>query len=264
MRPALSDLEKLARQAGGILREGFHQTNVVNHKGEIDLITEIDMRSETFLLEEIASKYPEHRVVAEESGGVEGADTCVWFIDPLDGTTNFAHKLPIFSVSIAFEEDGELALGVVYDPMHDECFSAERGKGAWLNGESIAVGSTVELSKSLLVTGFPYDRFVNPDNNLDHFNHFALQVQGIRRLGSAALDLCFVACGRVDGFWEIRLQPWDLAAGTLIARESGARVTKLDGSPNTYNSAPFNVVAANPKLHEKMMGVLNGKSGKNS
>jgi myo-inositol-1(or 4)-monophosphatase len=194
-------------------------------------------------------------VVAEETGGLEGSDVCTWYIDPLDGTTNFAHKLPIFSVSIAYAKAGELTYGVVYDPMSDEMFTAERGQGAWVNGEPISVGNAVELSNSLLVTGFPYDRFVNPDNNLEYFNRFALQVQGIRRLGSAALDLCFVACGRVDGFWEIRLEPWDLAAGTLIAREAGALVTKLDGT-NDILSAPYNVVAANQELHGKMLGVL--------
>jgi myo-inositol-1(or 4)-monophosphatase len=257
MNPLLSDLEKLARGAGEILRVGFHQANVIDHKGEIDLVTEIDRRSETFLLESIAKQFPTHRVVAEETGGIEGSDSCVWYVDPLDGTTNYAHKLPIFSVSIAYEVAGELVLGVVYDPMHDESFTAERGKGAWLNGEPIGVGRAVELSNSLLVTGFPYDRFVNPDNNLEYFNRFALRVQGIRRLGSAAQDLCYVACGRVDGFWEIRLQSWDLAAGTLIAREAGARVTKLDGTPDIL-STPFNVVAANPALHGEMMVVLNG------
>lgn len=257
MKPVLSDLEKLARGAGEILRVGFHQANLVDHKGEIDLVTEIDKRSEAFILEAIANQFPEHRVVAEETGGLEGSDNCVWYVDPLDGTTNYAHKLPIFSVAIAYAEAGEMILGVVYDPMHDECFTAEKSNGAWLNGDPIGVGGVVDLSQSLLVTGFPYDRFVNPDNNLEYFNRFTLQVQGIRRLGSAALDLCYVACGRVDGFWEIRLEPWDLAAGTLIAREAGAQVTKLDGSPDIL-SAPCNVVAANRELHRKMFEVLNG------
>jgi myo-inositol-1(or 4)-monophosphatase len=255
MRPALSDLESLARGAGEILRAGYQQINLVDHKGEIDLVTEVDRQSEAYLLESIAEKFPSHRVVAEETGGLEGSDHQVWYIDPLDGTTNFAHKLPIFSVSIAFADAGELSLGVVYDPMRDELFSAERGKGAWMNGDSIGVGGTTELSRSLLVTGFPYDRFENPDNNLAYFNRFALRVQGIRRLGSAALDLCYVACGRMDGFWEIRLEPWDLAAGTLIAREANAEVTKLDGTPDIL-TPPYNVVAANPILHDLMLGVL--------
>lgn len=255
MKPKNSDLEALARGAGEILRAGYHQQNSIDHKGTIDLVTEVDRQSEVYLLEAIAEKFPEHRVVAEETGGLEGSDDFIWYIDPLDGTTNFAHKLPIFSVSIAFVDGEGLSLGVVYDPMRDEMFSAEHGKGARMNGEAIKVGTSVELSKSLLVTGFPYDRFENPDNNLEYFNRFTLQVQGIRRLGSAALDLCNVACGRVDGFWEIRLEPWDLAAGTLIAREAGAVVTKLNGKPDILIS-PYNVVAANPALHEKMLGVL--------
>jgi myo-inositol-1(or 4)-monophosphatase len=255
MKPKLSELETLARGAGEILRAGYHQQNPIDHKGTIDLVTEVDRQSEAFLLETIAAKFPAHRVVAEETGGLEGSGDSVWYIDPLDGTTNFAHKLPIFSVSIAFADGEGLSLGVVYDPMRDEMFTAERGKGAWMNGDAIRVGAAVELSSSLVVTGFPYDRFENPDNNLEYFNRFALQVQGIRRLGSAALDLCYVACGRVDGFWEVRLESWDLAAGTLIAREAGAMVTKLDGEPDMLTS-PYNVVAANPNLHTLMLGVL--------
>jgi myo-inositol-1(or 4)-monophosphatase len=255
MKPKLSDLEALAHGAGEILRAGYHQQNPVDHKGTIDLVTEVDRQSEAYLLEAIAEKFPENRVVAEETGGLEGSDDFIWYIDPLDGTTNFAHKLPIFSVSIAFADAEGLSLGVVYDPMRDEIFTAERGKGAQMNGDLIMVGTAAELSKSLLVTGFPYDRFENPDNNLEYFNRFALQVQGIRRLGSAALDLCFVACGRVDGFWEVRLEPWDLAAGTLIAREAGAQVTKLDGEPDML-TPPYNVLAANPTLHALMLGVL--------
>lgn len=255
MEPTLSDLEQLARGAGEILREGYDQPNTIDRKGEINLVTEIDRRSEDYLLETIANKFSTHRVVAEETGGLDGSNHHLWYIDPLDGTTNYAHKLPIFSVAIAYEKAGELALGVVYDPMHDEMFSAEKGQGAWLNGDSIQPGNAEKLSDSLLVTGFPYDRFENPDNNLNYFNAFALQAQGVRRLGSAALDLCFVACGRVDGFWEIRLEPWDLAAGTIIAREAGALVTKLDGTPEIL-TAPYNVVAANPTLHGEMMKVV--------
>lgn len=255
MKPTLTDLEALARGAGKILRAGYQKQNPIDHKGTIDLVTEVDRQSEAYLLEAIAEKFPEHRVVAEETGGLEGSDDCIWYIDPLDGTTNFAHKLPIFSVSIAFADAEGLRLGVVYDPMRDEMFAAERGKGAQMNGEAIKAGTAVELSKSLLVTGFPYDRFENPDNNLEYFNRFTLRVQGIRRLGSAALDLCNVACGRVDGFWEVRLESWDLAAGTLIAREAGAKATKLNGDPDMLTS-PYNVAAANPTLHEKMLGVL--------
>jgi myo-inositol-1(or 4)-monophosphatase len=255
MKPNLRDLEHLARGAGEILRAGYSQQNSVDLKGEIDLITEVDQRAEEFLLREISEKFPGHAVVAEETGGLEGNSNQCWYIDPIDGTTNFAHKLPIFGVSIAYVEDGEPQLGIVYNPMTDEAFVGERGKGARLNGEPIQVGQTTELVRSLVVTGFPYDRFKNPDNNLNHFNRFALRVQGIRRLGCAALDLCYVACGRVDGFWEIRLEPWDIAAGTLIAREAGAVVTKIDGRQEML-TPPINVLAANPALHQLMLGVL--------
>jgi myo-inositol-1(or 4)-monophosphatase len=255
MKPLLNDLESLAREAGKILRAGYPQHNHVELKGEIDLVTEIDRQSESFLLGAIGDKFPTHRVISEETGGREGSDEHVWYIDPLDGTTNFAHGLPIFSVSIAYGETGAPTLGVVYNPISDEMFSGEKGEGAWLNGSPIKASSTAKLSHSLLVTGFPYDRFENPDNNLSHFNNFALQVQGIRRLGSAALDLCYVACGRVDGYWEVRLEPWDLAAGTLIAREAGAVVSKIDGNPDML-AAPYSVMAANPGLYKEMLKVI--------
>ncbi len=255
MEPTLQDLKDLARGAGEILRAGFKTANHIQHKGEIDLVTETDQNSEAYLLERISARFPEHQIVAEESGGKSGNPGRKWYIDPLDGTTNFAHGLPIFSVSIAYAQDGDLHLAVIYDPIHDELFSAGRGQGAFLNDRPIAVSSQTELSKSVLVTGFPYDRFTNPDNNLDHFSRFALRVRGVRRLGSAALDLCFVAMGRVDGFWEIRLEPWDMAAGMLICREAGALVTRKDASPDVL-TPPYSIVAANPKLHAKMLQVL--------
>lgn len=255
MKPNLADLESLAREAGEILRAGFHQHNQIELKGEIDLVTEIDRQSESFLLGAIADKFPTHRIISEETGGREGSDGHVWYLDPLDGTTNFAHGLPIFSVSIGYGKVGAPTLGVVFNPISAEMFSAEKGKGAWLNGSPIKAGSTTKLSRSLLVTGFPYDRFDNPDNNLTHFNKFTLQARGIRRLGSAALDLCNTACGRVDGYWEVRLEPWDLAAGTLIAREAGAVVSKIDGDPDML-TAPYSVLAANPGLYKEMLKVI--------
>ncbi len=258
MKPKLSDLEALARGAGEILRAGYGDQNHVDHKGEIDLVTEVDRQSEAYLLAAIGEKFPTHSVISEETGVVEGSSEQVWYLDPLDGTTNFTHQLPIFSVSIAYREAGEVVLGVVYDPMRDEMFSAEWGKGAWLNGEPVRVGEVAELSSSLVVTGFPYDRFENPDNNLAYFNKFTLLVQGIRRLGSAALDLCYVACGRVDGYWEVRLEPWDLAAGTLIARQAGALVTKMDGRSEML-IPPYSVLAANPVLYELMLAVIRGE-----
>lgn len=256
MQPSLTELEDLARQAGEILMSGFGRHHQIGHKGIIDLVTEMDRRSEAFLLEAIRSCYPQHRILAEESGGNPGEEDHIWYVDPLDGTVNYAHGVPIFTVSLAYSAGGKMTLGVVYDPTRDECFSAERGKGAWLNGDSIRVSNARQLDQSLLVTGFPYDIRTNPENNLDHFATFSLCTRGVRRLGSAALDLCYVAAGRFDGFWEIRLSPWDVAAGGLIAKEAGAMVTNLHGGED-YLSPPQSILAANPYLHPQMMAVLN-------
>jgi myo-inositol-1(or 4)-monophosphatase len=255
VNPTLLDLEGLARQAGGILRAHFGQRLQIDHKGVIDLVTEADRRSEDFLLAEIRRRFPGQRLVAEESGGIDGSDGQVWYIDPLDGTVNYAHGLPIFSISIAYAENGQVRLGVVYDPMREECFSAERGLGARLNGQTLCVSATEDLDRSLLVTGFPYDIRTNPQNNLDHFTRLALHAQAVRRLGSAALDLCYVAAGRFDGYWEIRLQAWDVAAGGLIAEEAGATVTNLIGGAD-YLSWPQSVVAANPLIHPQIVALL--------
>ncbi|MEJ2266168.1 MAG: inositol monophosphatase family protein [Anaerolineales bacterium] len=260
--PTLFTLDCLARQAGEILlagynsRPGFDRPAAVEHKGEIDLVTELDYRSESYLLDEIKTRFPGHQVVTEESGTIEGDHDHLWYIDPLDGTVNFVHGLPVFSVSLAYAQEGVLKLGAVYDPRREECFTAERGRGAWLNGEPIKVSSVKTLEESLLVTGFPYDIRTNPDNNLDHFVRFSLRVQGVRRLGSAALDLCYVAAGRLDGFWEIRLNAWDVAAGGLIAQEAGARLTDIHGGPD-FLANPQSIVAANPDLHPLMLEVLN-------
>ncbi|NPA93368.1 MAG: inositol monophosphatase [Chloroflexi bacterium] len=255
MQPTLHDLEIIARQAGVILRAGYGQHHTITSKSHaIDLVTETDRQSEAFLLESIRNRWPEHSILAEESGAHRG-DGSLWYIDPLDGTVNFAHGVPIFSVSIAYAEDGMVRLGVVYDPMRDECFSAERGRGAFLNGQPLRVSQTDALGRALLVTGFPYDTWENPDNNLDNFARFAVRSQGVRRLGSAALDLCYVAAGRFDGYWEIRLKPWDVAAGGLIASEAGALVTNLQGGKD-YLSPPQSIVAANPTLHAQMLTVL--------
>lgn len=255
MTPTLQDLQDLARGAGEILRAGFHNANHIQHKGAIDLVTEIDHQSERYLLEQISTRFPSHHIVAEETGQKQGDPDHTWYIDPLDGTTNFAHRLPIFSVSIAYAHQNQVTLGVVYDPIRDELFSADLGQGAALNGTPIRPTAQSELSRSLVVTGFPYDRFTNPENNLDHMRRFTLRVQGIRRLGSAALDLCYIASGRVDGYWEIKLEAWDLAAGALIAREAGALVSKIDGQLDLL-TPPYSIVAANPALHPAMLEVL--------
>jgi myo-inositol-1(or 4)-monophosphatase len=248
MSPTLPDLITLARQAGDILRKSFGLHLLVDHKGVIDLVSEADRQSEQYLLDYIRQNFPDDRIVAEESGEFAGAFDRVWYIDPLDGTVNYVHGIPIYSVSIAYAEAGELRLSVVYDPSRDECFSAEQGRGAWLNGQPIQPSSTSDLDHALLVTGFPYDIRTNPENNLDHYAHLALHSQGVRRLGSAALDLCYVACGRFDGFWELRLKPWDVAAGALVALQAGVVVTNLSGGPD-FITPPQSVLAANPTLH---------------
>ncbi|MGD8405843.1 MAG: inositol monophosphatase family protein [Anaerolineales bacterium] len=252
--PTLAYIERLARQAGQILRAGYQQEHQVDYKGVIDLVTEIDRKSEDYLLGEIRKDFPDHNILAEESGGTRGHGQ-QWYIDPLDGTVNYAHNIPIFSVSIAYASNGTLSLGAVYDPMRDEMFTAERGKGAYLNGSPLHVSSASDLQKSLLVTGFPYD-IQNPEiNNLNNFIHFSHRSQGVRRLGSAALDLSYVAAGRFDGFWEMALKPWDVAAGGLICEEAGARVTNVHGEAD-FISPPQSILATAPGIHTRMLEEL--------
>jgi myo-inositol-1(or 4)-monophosphatase len=253
--PTLSDLERLARQAGGILRAGYNKKHQIDYKGVIDLVTEVDHQSEEYLLGEIGQRFPGHTILAEESGQTDGQDEHHWYIDPLDGTVNYAHGIPIFCVSIAYARAGQLTLAVVYDPMLDECFSAERDRGAWLNGEPLRASDVTDLLHSLLVTGFPYDMWNSPINNLEFFGKFARITQGVRRLGSAALDLCYVAAGRFDGYWEFSLKPWDVAAGGLIAQEAGAKVTRITGEAD-FLSQPPSVLAAAPGIYEPMKTVI--------
>jgi myo-inositol-1(or 4)-monophosphatase len=255
MLPTLSDLERLARQAGEILRLGYEQEHQVDYKGAIDLVTEVDHQSEEILLAEIQRFFPGHQIVSEEIGLVPGRLGDQWYVDPLDGTVNYAHGVPFFSVSIAYAHNGIVRLGVVYDPMRDELFAAERGRGARLNGRSLQVSKVTELQRSLLVTGFPYDTWSTPRNNLEYYGRFAKLTQGVRRLGSAALDLSYVAAGRLDGYWELSLKPWDVAAGGLVASEAGATVTNLEGQTD-YVTPPCSLLAAPPSLHTRMKAVL--------
>jgi myo-inositol-1(or 4)-monophosphatase len=255
MIPSLSDLESLARRAGDILRAGYEREHQVDYKGVIDLVTEVDRQSEAFLLGEIRRLFPDHQIVSEEIGLVPGSEGHQWYVDPLDGTVNYAHGIPIFSVSIAYARGGTMMLGAVYDPLRDEMFSAEKGSGASLNGRRLQVSRVEELRRSLLVTGFPYDAWSSPRNNLEYFGRFARLTQGVRRLGSAALDLCYVAAGRFDGYWELTLNPWDVAAGGLIASEAGAKVTGLDGEAD-YLQPPCSLLAAPPLLYAQMGKVL--------
>jgi len=256
-KPTLSDLERLARQAGQILRAGYQMEHQVDYKGVIDPVTEIDRQSEEFLLGEIHKQFPDHHILAEESGGtIGGGDQ--WYIDPLDGTVNYAHNIPIFCVSIAYALNGTLSLGAVYDPMRDEMFTAEHGQGAHLNGHSLQVSGAVELERSLLVTGFPYDAWDSEFDNFANFVKLSKMSMGVRRLGSAALDLCYVAAGRLEGFWELALKPWDVAAGGLICAEAGGRVTDVYGGPD-FISPPQSVLATTPGIHARMLKELNGK-----
>jgi myo-inositol-1(or 4)-monophosphatase len=259
MKPALSDLEQLARQAGEILHHGYEHDHQVDYKDVIDLVTEVDHQSEAFILAEIQRLFPGHQIVSEEIGLVPGHKGDQWYVDPLDGTVNYAHGIPFFSVSIAYARNGVVALGVVFDPMRNELFSAKRGQGAWCNGRKLHVSQVTELQRSLLVTGFPYDAWSTPQNNLEYFGRFTRMTQGVRRLGSAALDLSYVAAGRFEGYWELSLNPWDVAAGGLIAAEAGATVTNLDGQ-SEYLTPPCSLLAAPPDMHAKMLEILSGKA----
>ena len=256
MEPKLTDLESWAKQAGQILRNGYGQQIQIDHKGEIDLVTEMDRRSEEFLLTAIQSRFPDHRVISEEAGELTGSTDHIWYVDPLDGTVNYAHGVPIFSVSIAYAKNGQIHLGAVYDPMQDECYLAERGAGTFLNGKRVQVSSAPDLANSLLVTGFPYDIWDNPQNNLDHYANFSLRSRGVRRLGSAAIDLAYVAAGRLDGFWEISIGSYDIAAGALLVEEAGGIVTDIRGGPD-YLKNPYTIIAASPRVHPEMVELLN-------
>ncbi len=255
MQPTLAELERLAREAGEILRAGYDTEHQVNYKGVIDLVTEVDHQSEAFLLGEVQRNFPDHHIVAEESGIIQGNVEDIWYIDPLDGTVNYAHHIPIFCVSIAYASQGALKLGAIYDPMRDEMFLAERGKGATLNGKTLRVSSTTELQKSLLVTGFPYDAWDTPQDNFANFVRLGKLTQGVRRFGSAALDLCYVAAGRFDGFWEMSLKPWDVAAGGLICEEAGANITNVSGTGD-YISPPQSVIASSHGIHAQILKEL--------
>jgi myo-inositol-1(or 4)-monophosphatase len=239
------------------LRKYFGKLTGITKKGVIDLVTEADLESEKAIIRIIQTSFPEHSIFAEESGLNQGNDEYQWIIDPLDGTTNFAHELGIFAVSIAFLYRDEIFLGYVLNPISGELFTAEKGKGAKLNGFSISVSNTQKVSESLLCTGFPYNHPEIIDAIMFRFCRCTKAAQGIRRLGSAAMDLCFVACGRFDGFWEQNLKPWDTAAGSLIAEEAGASVTNFSGNPFDINQKE--ILATNNKIHQEMTGLLKYK-----
>ena len=249
--------ESFAREAGQIVREGWGRSHTPERKGRIDLVTEYDRRSEALLLERIRARFPDHAILAEESGAHPRRDAPArWVLDPLDGTTNFAHNYPFFAVSVAVEVGGVPAAGAVYDPVRDEMFSAALGRGATLNGAPARVSTIDRLEDALLVTGFPYDVRERPERVMPAFQAFLQRAQGIRRDGSAALNLCYLAIGRFDGFWEVALSPWDTAAGSLIVLESGGRVTDYAGEAFRLTGAP--ILASNGRLHAEMLRILDG------
>jgi myo-inositol-1(or 4)-monophosphatase len=241
-----------AEAAGEVLRNGFGQHQEVRFKGEVDLVTKADENAEQAIKQVLQEKFPNYGMLAEEGGEFKGEGGVRWIVDPLDGTTNFAHGLPLFCTSVALERDGEMVLGVVYDPMANETYTAERGGGATLNGEPIGVSDTDEPMRALLGTGFPYDRDEVPAA-LELFGQFAVRTQSMRRLGSAALDLCYVAAGRLDGYYERGVKAWDIAAGVLILEEAGGRATNYSG--HELDLEVGEVVASNGLLHPGLVGV---------
>ncbi len=261
MPDLLQTAVEAAREAGKILMDhlGNVRTIEVKQGQQFNLVTEADKGAEKCIIDRIRRDFPDHAILAEESGALDADSGVKWVIDPLDGTTNFTHALPIFSVSIGIETRGEVTAGVVYNPASGELFHAEKGKGAFLNGKRIRVSSTADIERSLLVTGFPYDVRENPDFCMERFDAFVYEAHGIRRLGSAALDCAFVACGRFDGFWEVRLHPWDVAAGALMIREAGGRTTDFHGNAHSIYTPQF--LGTNGLLHDRMTAIL--KSAEN-
>ena len=247
----------LARKSGALLKEKFSQTHKIKYKGDIDIVTEADKLSEDLIIETIKRNFPDHGILSEESPAITGAGKLRWIIDPLDGTTNYSHGYPVFCVSVALENEGTIVLGVIYDPMREDMFVAIRGEGAYLNDKKLKVSSVNNLSRSLLATGFPYDIRDSEENNLDYFNAMAINVQAIRRSGAAALDLAYLAAGRFDGFWELKLKPWDTAAGCLLVTEAGGVISDIVG--NKWHLQSPSLMASNALIHEQMIKVLSLK-----
>ena len=251
MTPTKDFIVDLSKGAGDILREGYGKKHQIDHKGPIDLVTEIDRKTEDYIVKRIRKRFPTHSIIAEEGGALEGEKEKRWYIDPVDGTSNYASGLPMFAVSIAYSENDKMRLGCVYEPLRDECFFAEKDAGAWLNDNPIHVSAKNSLIDALLVTGFPYD-VDKKNNNIEYFANIIREVHTIRRLGSAALDLVYVAAGRLDAYWEVEIGPWDIAAGSLIVEEAGGKVTTIHNDP-IYMRPPYDVLASNGNLHNKLL-----------
>jgi len=245
---------KCAKESGKIQREYYEQRFAIHYKGDINLVTDVDYLCQEKIIELIEKDFPDDEIISEEKTNCYDNKKNRWIVDPLDGTTNYAHGYPFFCTSIAYEKAGELVLGVVYNPIFDELFYSKKGEGAYLNGNRIKVSTVQALKAALLSTGFPYDLVTNKRNNIDHFIKFLYTAQAIRRDGSAALNLCYLACGRFDGFWELKLNPWDVAAGYLILLESGGKITSFQGEP--FDIYRDDVAASNGLIHESILEVI--------
>lgn len=257
----LTRIRRLGRQAvyaaGAVLARNFQQPHQITLKGRHDPVTETDLESQRLIIDFIRQAFPDHQILAEEKGaplpaapGSEGR----WIIDPLDGTVNFAHGFPMFAVSIAFEWQGEVIYGIIYDPLREECFEAVRGEGAWLNDHPLRVSQVQDLDQALVATGFPYNISGRLDDLMARFRQVIALAEGVRRPGAATLDLCYLAAGRLDGFWEEGLKPWDTAAGVLIVTEAGGRVTNFQGRP--FSLTDDNIAASNGRLHDQLLAAL--------
>jgi len=254
LRQSLLFARELAIGAGAILRKGFNRVLKVQYKGRINPVTEYDLKAEKYITNRIIRRYPDHAILTEEGTSSGQPSDYRWVIDPLDGTVNYTHGFPVYCVSIALQHEGETILAAVYDPERTELFWAARNTKAHLNGRTIVVSGQKRLERSLLATGFAYDVGTSRNNNLKHFSMMVKEAQGVRRPGSAALDLCWLSCGRIDGFWELKLHPWDTAAAILIVECAGGKVSRMDGSPYTIFDA--DILASNGLIHEPMQKVL--------
>ena len=260
MQGFLDTAIRAAKAAGSLQKERLWLEHDIAFKGESDLVTEVDTGCEELIVGAIRDRYPDHDILAEENEYSQLHSSHKWIIDPLDGTTNYAHGFPWFAVSIALEIDGEVRIGVIYHPMMNELFTAVKGGGAFLNEERIHVSRRAPLKNALLATGFPYDRTLDNENNFANFEKFQMAARAVRRAGAAALDLAYVASGRLDGYWECKLKPWDVAAGTLLVEEAGGRVTGHDGGH--YSIYYHRILASNGLIQEEMVAVLQGARSK--
>jgi len=255
MKSFLEIALEAAEKAGRIIKENFHKKKEIDYKGRINLVTNVDKEAEIAVLDTIKKYYPKHNILTEETEHKQDASqTFRWIIDPLDGTTNYVHGFPFVCVSIALQKNEESIVGVVYNPILDELFYAEKGKGCFRNQVPISVSDNTDFSKSLLATGFPYDMLNEERNNIDYFSRIIKKCRGIRRPGAAALDMCYVACGIFDGYWELELFPWDTAAGLIIVEQAGGKVTKFDGSE--FSIFDKEIAVSNGRIHREMLRVL--------